>query len=472
VARDRRDDRIAELERENAELRALVSSLQTALAAAEQRIRDLEAQLARYSGNSSRPPSSDPPNAPPPARRKPTGRKRGGQPGHAKHTRVLVPPEKVTRTHVLRPHACRRCGEALSGDDPAPYRHQVVDVPKVVASVEEYQLHTLVCDGCRTSTRAGLPVGVPTGQFGPRLQAMVSLCSGDYQMSKRQVECLVEDFFGIPIALGSISNLEQATSEAIAAPVEQIAQAITKEPVVHADETGWYERGRRAWLWGAVSATMAFFVVRASRCTKAAKALLGAAFAGILVSDRWSAYTWVDLARRQLCWAHLLRQFRGFQDHGPEAKTIGGSLELLTEAMFHAWHQVRDATLSRKAFEKRMARLRNHVVARLHEGAACSARIVAGRCREILTLEPALWTFVHTPGVEPTNNAAERILRQGVLWRKGSFGTDSPNGSRFVERILTAVTTLRLQKRNVLDYMTAACEAALHGSSPPSLLPT
>ncbi|XYI00723.1 IS66 family transposase [Sorangium sp. So ce1128] len=172
----------------------------------------------------------------------------------------------------------------------------------------------------------------------------------------------------------------------------------------------------------------------------------------ILVSDRWSAYSWVDLAQRQLCWAHLLRQSRGFQDHGPEGKTIGCALELLTESMFHAWHRVRDGPLSRREFHGLMAPLQGYVVARLREGAACSVRVVAGRCREILEVEPALWTFVHTQGVEPTNNAAERILRQGVLWRKDSFGTDSSNGSRFVERILTAVTTLRLQKRNVLDY--------------------
>jgi transposase len=116
--------------------------------------------------------------------------------------------------------------------------------------------------------------------------------------------------------------------------------------------------------------------------------------------------------------------------------------------------------------------LRRHVVARLHEGACCSVGAVAGRCSESLALEPALWTFVHVEGVEPTNNAGERIVRPGVLWRKRSFGTDSPNGSRFVERILTAVMTLRLQKRNVLDYMTAACEAALQGKAAPSLLPT
>jgi transposase len=312
---------------------------------------------------------------------------------------------------------------------------------------------------------------VPTGQFGPRLQAIVAVCSGDYRLSKREIELLVRDFFGVPIALGSIANLEQAASEAIAAPVEEVKQVFRKQPIVHVDETGWYERSQRAWLWGAVASSLAIFLVRKTRGSKVAKELLGATFAGILITDRWSAYSWVDVLQRQLCWAHLLRQFIGFQDHGPQETAVGSSLELLTDTMFHLWHRVRDGTLSRADFQKLMKSLRVHVVARLQDGTSCSSDLVAGRCREILTLEPALWTFASVDGVEPTNNFAERILRQGVLWRKGSFGTDSPKGSRFVERILTAVTTLRLQKRNVLDYMTAACEAALHGTTAPSLLP-
>jgi len=464
MARDWRDDRIEELE-------ARIRVQQATIEALQARVRELEAQLAQCSGNSSRPPSTDPPGAPPPARPKRTGRRRGGQPGHDPHPRMLVPPEQVTQTQILKPRTCRRCGKTLTGEDPTPSRHQVVEIPKVVATVQEYQLHALVCPECGISTRAALPEGVPTGHFGPRLQAMVALCSGEYRLSKRSTEHLVEDFFNVPIALGSITNLEQATSEAIAAPVEEVGQAIRKEPVVHADETGWYERSKRAWLWAAVTASMAFFVICTSRCTKAAKQLLGAAFAGILVSDRWSAYAWVDVTRRQLCWAHLLRQFRGFQDYGPEAATIGRALEVLTETMFHFWHRVRDGTMTRVAFQELMTPLRAQVVTWLEEGKACSIRKVAGRCREILQVESALWTFVHVQGVEPTNNPAEQILRQGVLWRKGSFGTDSPNGSRFVERILTVVTTLRLQKRNVLDYLTAACQAALYGKPPPSLLP-
>ena len=471
MERDWRDDRLDQLEAVVRQQKAIIEAQQQTIAALECRVRDLEAKVAQFSGNSSRPPSSDLPGAPPPSRPKRTGRPRGGQKGHKKHARALVPPEQVSRIETCKPDACRRCGGALRGDDPAPHRHQVTEIPKVVATVEEYQLHALGCARCGITTRAALPAGVPTSAFGPRLQAMVAVFGGAYRMSKRASEELIEDVFGVPIALGSVTNLEHATSEALAAPVAEIARALPCEPIVHMDETGWFERGKRAWLWLAVTARMALFAIRRSRGAKVSKEMLGETFAGILVSDRWSAYAWVDVERRQLCWAHLLRQFLGFQTYGPEGSAIGRALELLTDTMFLLWHRVRDGTMTRKAFQKLMKPLRAHVCARLQEGAASSVRAIAGRCREILALEPALWTFVNVEGVEPTNNGGERRIRHGVMWRKTSFGTDSPSGSLFVERILTVVTTLRIQKRNVLDYMTKVCHAALHGKPAPSLLP-
>ncbi|MGK4008271.1 IS66 family transposase [Sorangium sp. So ce1036] len=380
MERDWRDDRIEELE-------ALVARLM-------RRVAELEAQLAQSSGNSSRPPSTDPPGAPPPSRPKRTGRRRGGQPGHEKHRRTLVPPEQVDKLQTCKPEACRRCGTALAGNDPDPHRHQVVEIPRAKATVEEFQLHALKCDRCGISTRATLPPGVPTSSFGPRLQALVAVLSGAYRLFKRAIDELVGDAFGVPIALGSVSNLEQATSEALAAPVEEIAQALPKESIVHMDETGWFEQSKRAWLWIAVTGRMALFAIRHSRGAHVAKELLGSAFSRILISDRWTAYAWVDTQRRQLCWAHLLRQFLGFQTHGAEASAIGRALELLTETMFHLWHRVRDGTMTRREFQKRMGPLRNYVIAHLREGAGCSLRAVAGRCREILELEPALWTFV------------------------------------------------------------------------------
>ena len=448
----------------------MIESLQATIEALRLQVGELTAQLKQNSSNSSKPPSSDPPSVPPTKQRKPSGRRRGGQPGHGKHERELVPPEKVTATDVIKPEYCRACSHALCGDDPQPHRHQVVEVPKIAPTVHEYQLHTLGCSWCGIRTRAQLPDGVPTGQFGPRLQAMAAVASGSYRMSKRSIEEMLADFFGVRISLGAIANLEQTTSEALAAPVEEVAEAIKLAPVVHADETGWYQRSKRAWLWVVATTQLACFVVSHSRGAKVAKQMLGDAFAGFLVSDRWAAYGWVDVKRRQICWSHLIRQFIGFQDFGGRSKKLGRALELRAEKMFALWHSVRDGTLSRSPFRLLMRPIERAVVAHLRACTRLAIPKVAGRAREILALEPALWTFVAQEGIEPTNNHAERLVRHGVLWRKSSFGTDSDAGSRFVERILTTVATLRLQKRNVLDYVEHACRAALLGQRPTSLL--
>ena len=436
-----------------------------------ERIRDLEARLAQNSSNSSLPPSSDLPNAPPLPKRESTGRKRGGQPGHPKHERTMLPPERITKTTELKTVACRRCRKVLTGNDPHPLCHQVIEIPRMVATAEEFRLHSLFCEDCKLFTRAELPPGDPVGNFGPRLQAMTGLCSGEYHLSKRMVEEMASDFFDVDISLGSVSNLENDTSEALAEPVAEVAAHAKEAPLKHADETGWTEAKHRAWLWVVVTAHVVVFAIRRSRGAIVAKELLGVRFKGILHSDRWSAYNWVKTTMRQLCWAHLIRHFIGFEDRGPEGERIGLALQACCQRMFHYWHRVRDGTLQRSTFQEYMRPIRQEILDLLRQGSLCGVKGVAGRCREILVLKDALFTFVRVAGVEPTNNAAEQAIRPAVLWRKGSFGTDSERGSRFVERILTAVATLRLQKRNVLEYLTAACEARLHGTRPPSLLP-
>jgi transposase len=434
-------------------------------------VKELNERLRQNSSNSSCPPSQDPPSTVPPKPRTPSGKKRGGQPGHKKHERGLLPDEQVTRRHELKPQECEGCGGRLFGVDPVPYRHQVVEMPRFVATVDEYQLHELFCGGCKIWTRAGLPDGVPTGNFGPRLQAMIAVCSGAYRLSKRSIEELVHDFFGVKISLGSICNLQHATSEALQVPVAQVVAAIKNSEIAHADETGWYEHGKRAWLWVALNTSLAVFLVRNSRGAVVAKELLGDAFAGLLVSDRWNGYNWLAVARRQLCWAHLNRLWTAFSERGGQAETLGHALLHETRQMFLWWSLVRCGTLSRADFGNQMVELQARTEALLDNGAVMDEGKTARQCREVLKLKGALWTFVRVEGVEPTNNTAERAVRHAVLWRRASFGTDSDNGSRFVERILTTVATLRLQKRNVLDFVTDVCQATLSGETPPSLLP-
>jgi transposase len=305
---------------------------------------------------------------------------------------------------------------------------------------------------------------------------MLSMCSAVYRLSRRTVEDLMADFFNVDISLGSVSACEETVSKAVAAPVAEAREYVEKAPVAHADETGYREvpaegeRKKKAWLWAAVTPLVTVFLVHAKRSTIAAKELLGS-FAGILVSDRWSAYSFIDAVRRQLCWAHLLRDFEWIAEFGAEATATGKALVEQTKLMFRWWHELKEGRLARSGFQERMGPLITRVEALLEEGAACGHKKTAGRCRKILGLRAALWTFVRVEGVEPTNNAAERALRPAVLWRKGSFGSASERGSRFVERMLTVAATCRQQGRSVLEYLVAACEAHARGGPAPSLLP-
>src|SRR2546425_4904372 len=267
-------------------------------------------------------------------------------------------------------------------------------------------------------------------------------------------------------------QLEQATTAAVAAPVEEARTYVHEQAVAHLDETSWWQGGKRAWLWVAVTSLVTVFVVRMSRGGEVARELLGETFAGILVTDRYSAYNWYPVRWRQLCWAHLLRDIEAMIERGGGSQEVGEALKSQVRQMFHWWHRVRDGTLSRSSFRSYMSPVRREVERLLEAGSTCGVPKTEGMCREILKLRQALWTFVHLAGVEPTNNTAERAIRPGVLWRQGSFGTHSAQGSRFVESMMTVVTTLKQQQRNVLDYLTSACEAALCNEPAPSLLPT
>jgi transposase len=339
----------------------------------------------------------------------------------------------------------------------------------VASVVTEYQLHTLRCVGCGECTTASLPYGVPAGAFGPRLQAIVAVCSGAYRLSKRNIEALAKDFFGVSISLGSVSNLEQATSEALEQPFEEARLRVKSSRRAHADETSWREGKTRAWLWTAVTATTVVFLIRARRTAEVAKELLGKNFCGVLVTDQFNAYDWVPASRRQLCWAHLIRHFSALQDHGEDAKRFGQRLLLQTEALFSAWHRARDRTINRAQLTLEVEPIKDQFAALLREGAGAPNKRVATVCKGLIRDEISLWTFIRNMATEPTNNDAERVLRHAVIWRKTSYGTDSERGSRFVERVLTVVATLRLQGRDVLDYVTDACVARIQGRSAPGL---
>ena len=465
-------ERIADLERQLAERDARIAALEAQVAALLARVEDLTRQLAQNSSNSSKPPSSDGPAAPRQAPRKPSGKKRGAQPGHKGAYRVQVPPDQVDHVVDHRPPACDGCGAALTGDDPAPTVHQVTEIPPAHAEVTAHRLHALRCGACGVTTCAPWPSDVPRGAFGPRLTALTATLTGVYHVGRRTAHGLLRDWFGVTMALGSVIACERTVSAALAQPVTDAQAYVQAQAVVHADETGWRQATQRAWLWVAVTLHVTVFVLHARRGVAGARALLGS-FAGWLVTDRWSAYNAWAVERRQLCWAHLLRYWVSFTQYS-NGKVIWLGKQLLehTEAMFTAWHRVRDGTMTHAAFQAEMAPRRKAVEALLDYGTQCGVKRVAGICRAILKLRVALWTFIDVAGLEPTNNAAERAIRQGVVWRRLSLGTQSEAGSRFVERLLTTTATLRQQGRSIVGFLTAAVEAKSRGVPAPSLLPT
>ena len=447
-----------------------ILALREQISALREQIGVLTEQVSKNSKNSSHPPSSDPPSVEKP-KRSPSGRTPGGQPGHKGRYRPLKPTDEVKEVISLKPSACKKCGHSLCGEDKTPQRHQVTDIPPVVAETIEYQLHLLECPGCGTKTRAQLPREVACSAIGPHLMAMVATLSGQYHLSKRQIKEIVSDFFGADIGLGTVHALEQSVCEALKEPVAEVGYAIKQQPLANVDETSWQEGDKKSWLWVAVTPIATMFLLRLSRSTEVAKELICETFSGIVGSDRWSAYSWIDPTHRQVCWAHLLRDFEAFICRGGTSEEIGRDLLSVAQQMFHFWHRVRDGTLSRTAFSTAMVAIKQRVSQRLCDGVLCDNSKTQKTCRNLLTIESALWTFVDVLGVEPTNNAAERAVRSGVLWRKGSFGTQSENGSRFVERMMTTVATLKQQKRNVLHYLIVACNAHIKGENAPSLLP-
>jgi transposase len=446
------------------------------IAQLEQAVRDLEARLGQNASNSSLPPSANPPDAPKPVVKKRTGKQTGGQPGHPGLSRLRLPPERVAHTVPLVPSHCERCRAPLpaqSGpDDPEPSWHQFAELPRLAAVVTEFQGHARTCACCGHVTRERIPAELRAHTFGPRLAAALGYLSGTQHLTQRGLEETAEALFEVPVSLGSVNALQEELSQALAPPHQEIAAVVQQAEVKHVDETGWKQAGQRRWLWAAVSTRAVYFLVQVGRGAKALRGLLGAAFRGVICSDRWSAYQAVPLAQRQICWAHLKRDFQAMVDRGGPAAALGEELLFHTDMLFALWYKVRDGTRRRRWLRRQVEEwLRAEVRLLLERGAGCACAETAGTCTKILEVEEALWTFARVEGVEPTNNAAERALRPAVLRRKRSFGNHSEAGCQYVSRLLSVVQTLKRQGRSVLEYLQQALETHRHGLPIPSVFP-
>ena len=451
-------------------LSGLVTHYEQRITQLEAEVRDLTARLNQNSQNSSKPPSSDGPQV----KRKPPkpllGRKAGGQPGHPPYQRALVPIEKVETVITCKPTQCRRCGGQLTGSDPEPVRQQVVELPLVQPQLTEYQLHRLRCAGCGITTCGELPTGVLPTCYGPRLASLVALCTGGYRMSKRMVVSFCREVLGIELSVGEICQIEQTVTKAVAPAVEEAA-AYVQSCDLDIDETTWKECWKRRTLWTLVTTQLSVFTIATGRGAVVLQKLVGEWYCGTITSDRAKAYDSQPLRRRQLCWAHLIRDFQAMIDRGGPSQKVGEALLEHAHVLFAWWHWVRDGTWPRSTFQSYVRTLRASFKMELEWGTQNACPKTAATCRELLLREGALWTFVRVEGIAPTNNSAERSLRRAVLWRKVSFGTQSESGSRFVASMLTVLMSCQQQHRNALVYLTACCQAFYAHRPVPSLVP-
>lgn len=437
--------------------------LRQRLAGQEEQMAVLQEQLKLNSRNSSKPPSSDGPGRPNRAQRRASTRKRGAQKGHPGAYRELLPEAAVDAIHECSPPPQCDCGAPVEVRGEA-WRHQVFDAPPVKARVDEYRLYSGVCSGCGKPHRAVLPAGVPSGQIGPRALAIVGLLGTRCHLTQGKTRDLLAQLMGVDFSMGAISQAHGKVAQALAAPVAQAGATQAGAAVLHVDETRYPREGTSGnWVWAVVTPKVATFSILPSRARYVIQDLIGSAPEAVVVSDRYAVYDYVDADKRQVCWAHLLRDFTRIAERAGQPGRIGRRLLGLGCVMFR--RRERDT----KDFEPVQRRMR----AALELGAAqtgCSR--TAKTCTNLLKLWPAMWTFLDRPEVEPTNNTAEQALRGIVLKRKISGPTRSRRGDEFIAYGFSALESCRRQGRDLLDYLHQAVTSWIDQTTPPSLAPS
>lgn len=481
---DKRDVRIAELEAENGRLRdqvaardAEIAELRKALAQALERIKELERRLGLDSQNSSKPPSSDNPKQRaerPKKKKKKSKRKRGGQKGHKGHHRKLWPPEKVDHINQCFPSHCSGCGLELTGDDTcgAPTRHQVFElVPKLIECTE-YQLMACQCPGCGHTTRAQLDEAAPRSGWGAGLVALLATLSAVCRDSRRQLDWFISEVLGAPSSVGCVQTHLEEAGRALEPGFHQARRAVEQADFVGLDETGWRLGQLPYWIWVAEAEQAAFFLVREGRTKQVAQELVGKPGGRIFTTDRYGAYNFVPADGRQICHAHLLREFHQMAQRDGPVGRAGEQLEWLCRKLQREWAKVRGGERDRQGFVAWVRKKVRPRWERLLKRARLQGKKAPPVVRWLLEEQQIelAWTFLDHDGLEPTNNGAERALRGPVIQRKLSWGSQSEEGLRLMERLWTTVETCRRRRTNVLAYITEAVACFRSGRPAPILV--
>lgn len=404
--------------------------------------------------NSSLRPSSDCKKKKKKNNRQSSGKKSGGQPGHKGYHRELMPTDKVDSIlHYALPSNCL-CGGKINFSKNDCVRHQVHELPILKLHVTEYQLQKGCCQNCQCKHIASLPTGIAWGITGPRLTSFMSDLIAKYGLSRREQKAFLSEHFNFNISLGTVFNKQKIVNAAMGSPVSELLPMVKESISVHADETGHNRDGKNQWMWGFISNTAAHFSIHASRGKKVLRAMMGD-FKNIVISDRYAAYNIFDSSQRQMCWAHLKRDFTKLSEKENKIiARIGKNLLEGESALFKSWHEFKSEKISRDELLLQTKPIRQRIGELLEQGSYTDPILKAVRfCKNLLGNFNALWTFLETENVEPTNNHAERNLRPSVIWRKKYFCTRSDYGTEYIARSASINTTCKLQGKSSFTFL-------------------
>lgn len=439
-----------ELEIQLEHLKAKLGHTEDMLKKALEEIAKLQEKLDRNSKNSSKPPSSDQKANTSSDEPK---KKRKGKKGIAK---PLYPSERVDHHIDCCLDNCPHCGSIeIQWNGDSEMVHQA-ELPEVKAVVTEYELLKYRCLSCRKNSIASLPPGIPDSAFGPRLMGLLVTLTGVFHLAKREAIQLIKELYNIDIGTGSVSNIEERVSQALD-PIYQRIHCFVLESKFckHFDETGWRDSGKRHYVWLASCEHASCYMIDRRRSAGSFRRLLTVDPDSVsAVTDRYTVYSVFKV--HQYCLAHLIREFRSYAERDGPDQEIGKALESELKTACHIHKRYREGDITLEQRNRRLGQRKRRLESHLEDGFANGSDDLSGLCDRLLEDYDKLWTFTRTPGMEPTNNLAERDLRKLVIWRRKSYGTRSERGKKFVERITTVVQTLKKQSRSILAFIQEA----------------
>jgi transposase len=411
----------------------------------------LKEQISKNSKNSSKPPSSDQKGNTDPNQLKKERKKRKGK------ARPPFPPERVDRHIQCSQENCPHCGSsAIQLNGQSPEILQQAELPEIKATVTEYQLLKYGCATCGKNSVAPLPTGVPDSAFGPKLMGLMVTLTGVFHLAKREAVQLIKELYGVDMGVGSVSNIEERVSEALDPIYQRIHGFIMESKLCkHFDETGWRDRGKRHYVWLASCELAAVYMIDRHRSSEAFLKLFTMNPDNVsAVTDRYAVYS--IFKKHQYCLAHVIRDFHSYAERKGPDKQIGEAVESELKKVCHIHKRYREGKITLIERNRQIGRLKRKLECYLEDGMANGSDDLFKLSLTLLDNFDKLWTFTTIPGMEPTNNLAERDLRKLVIWRRKSYGTRSDRGKRFVERITTVAQTLKRQSQNILSFIQEA----------------